>query len=396
MLKFTGLKIKIAVVLAVLFLSFFRPLDARGQEDAAGNPLEVRVFHQIHCLACAKLKHDVLPGLRQKYGSRVEWVFLDIGDKEHYETYLQLEKDLGKPIGTPTVVVGRRVLVGLAKNVDSLDKVIEEELALVQECPVPVSRGINILEHFKSFGPFAVIGAGLIDGVNPCAFTVIVFFISFLSIMGYKRREMFLIGAAYILAVFATYLAIGLGLFKAFYCLSAFFWLSKTLYFIVGGLSVFLGILAVRDYILYKKTGRTDDMALQLPQSIKNRIHAVVGRYYRQDPADRKKALGALLGSAFFVGFLISLLEAVCTGQLYLPTIVIVLKEGTLRSRALFYLLLYNLMFILPLLAVLALALLGTTSKDFEVFARKHLGLIKIAMAAVFLGLGAALWLGVF
>jgi hypothetical protein len=87
--------------------------------------------------------------------------------------------------------------------------------------------------------------------------------------MGYRRREMLLIGCAYILAVFLTYLAIGLGLFNILYKLDAIFWLSKALYFLVGALSILLGCLAVRDYLYYKKTGRTDDMALQLPRIVK-------------------------------------------------------------------------------------------------------------------------------
>jgi hypothetical protein len=296
-------------------------------------------------------------------------------------------------LGTPTVVVGRRVLVGLAQNADNLGSVIEEQLKGGQEEALPL-RGTSILEHFRSFGPLAVIGAGLVDGINPCAFTVIVFFVSFLSVMGYGRREMAVIGLAYILAVFLTYLAIGLGLFNIFYRLDAFYFLSRGLYFLVGTLSVFLGCLAVRDYIKYKKTGRTDDMALQLPGPVKRKIHALVGAYYRKTPQGRKKALRGLFVSALVVGFLISLLEAVCTGQLYLPTIVIVLKESSLRVRAMFYLVLYNLMFIIPLVGVLALALFGTTSRDFEAFAKKRLGLIKLVMAAVFLALGLALLSG--
>lgn len=380
------------LVIALFLLALALPANAAQQ----GSAVKVIVFHQPQCHACLKLIHIVLPPLQRKYGDKISLEFLDINDKKNYEIYLQLEKDLGKPLGTPTVVVGRRVIIGLAENVNGLDKVIEEELRSGQECPVPGTRGVSILEHFKSFGPLAVIGAGLVDGVNPCAFTVIIFFISFLTIMGYKRREMLLIGSAYIAAVFFTYLVIGLGLFRAFYCLNVFYWLSKALYVLVGALSVFLGVLALRDFSLYKKTGSAEGIALQLPAVIKKKIHDIVSRYYRQPSKDMKRAIGGLIVSALVVGFLISLLEAVCTGQLYLPTIVMVLKEGTLRSRAIFYLLLYNLMFILPLVAVLVLAFLGATSKDFEHFVKKHLGFIKLAMAAVFLALGAALLLGLF
>jgi hypothetical protein len=388
-------KTLIALVLGLwMALSFSGRLAAL--DVSAADAVEVKIFHQPHCGACVRLLHDVIPPLAEKFGSRVRWTYLDILEKENYAIFLQLEKDLGKKLGTPTTVVGKRVLIGLADNADHLESVIEDRLQGGGTETMLLHPGVNILEHFRSFGPLAVIGAGLVDGINPCAFTVIVFFVSFLSLMGYRRREMLLIGCAYILAVFLTYLAIGLGLFNVLYRLDAIFWLSKGLYFLVGALSVFLGCLAVRDYLYYKRTGRTDDMALQLPRIIKNKIHAIVGEYYRKGPGERGKATGGLFASALVVGFLISVLEAVCTGQLYLPTIVIVLKEGSMRVRALFYLFVYNFMFIIPLVIVLILALVGATSRDFEAFAKKRMGLIKLAMAAVFLGLGGALWSGLF
>jgi len=44
--------------------------------------------------------------------------------------------------------------------------------------------GIDLAEHFRSFKTLAIVVAGLIDGINPCAFTVIVFFVSFLAFQG--------------------------------------------------------------------------------------------------------------------------------------------------------------------------------------------------------------------
>ena len=169
---------------------------------------------------------------------------------------------------------------------------------------------------------------------------------------------------------------------------------SALLILVIGGLSLFLGSLAMNDYFRYKRTGETEGLALQLPKTIKNKIHSLVGTYYRKDTEGQRKALLGLFASALIIGFLVSLLEAVCTGQLYLPTIVFVLKEGSLRVRALLYLVIYNIMFVVPLIAVFLLALAGVSSKQLEAFGRRHLGIIKIAMAAVFFALGIALWLG--
>jgi hypothetical protein len=359
--------------------------------EAQEGPLVVRVFIDPHCSSCHRVMEDIIPPLARKYKDQVRWDYLDISKEDIYKQYISWELKLNRRLGTPTVIVGNRILVGMSESADHLDVYINEALSKRTPTIHLEGKGTDLLERFKSFGPLAVIMAGLIDGFNPCAFTVIVFFISFLTVMGYRRREMALIGMVYITAVFLTYLGLGFGLFNALYRLKGFFILSKALYGTIGVFSLALGVMALKDYVVYKRTGKTDEMALQLPRPVKDRIHAIVGAYYRKDPLSQERTLKGLVFSAMIVGFLISLLEAVCTGQMYLPTIVFVLKDPSLRLQALLYLVVYNVMFIIPLVVVLGLALLGATSKDFEAAARRNLGLIKLSMAALFFVLGALL-----
>jgi hypothetical protein len=223
---------------------------------------------------------------------------------------------------------------------------------------------------------------------------VIVFFISFLALQGYRKRELAAIGLTFIFSVFLTYLLVGLGIFNFLYRMKGFWVVTKGINLAVGGLSVILSGCALYDFFKFKRTQETDGLLLQLPKSVKNQIHAVIGMYYRKS---RNPELGAqpkmfrLVISALITGFLVSLLEAVCTGQLYLPTITFILKTTPLKLHAGFYLLLYNIMFVVPLLAVFLCALLGATSEDFARFLKRHLGAIKIAMALVFFALGAFL-----
>ncbi|MFA5351292.1 MAG: hypothetical protein WC357_08220, partial [Candidatus Omnitrophota bacterium] len=249
------------------------------------------------------------------------------------------------------------------------------------------------------FVPLSVIIAGLEDGINPCAFTVIVFFISFLSAQGYRKKELFFIGTAFILSVFLTYLCIGLGVFNFFYRFRGFWAITHLLNITIGLASILFGIFAVYDFIKFKKTGSTEQLILQLPKAVKERIHKVVGFFYRKSSQEKQQnsspGLGKLLASAFISGFLVSLLEAVCTGQVYLPTIAFVLKASSFKLQALGYLLLYNIMFIVPLITIFVFALMGTTSTQFSGFIKKHLGLIKIFMAVLFFILGLFLiWRG--
>ena len=102
---------------------------------------------------------------------------------------------------------------------------------------------------------------------------------------------------------------------------------------------------------------------------------------------EKHDSLWRLLLAALAVGFIVSLLEAVCTGQVYVPTVVLIMQDPALRLKATAYLLLYNLMFVMPLVAVFILALAGCESKAFNDFLKKHLGLTKILLCLVFLGL---------
>jgi hypothetical protein len=276
---------------------------------------------------------------------------------------------------------------------------------LEKEGPEKLDRltGIDLVRRFLSFGILTIVTAGLIDGINPCAFTVIVFFISFLAFQGYKKRELIIIGLSFISAVFLTYVLIGLGIFRFLYSLRHFYIVSKIIYYLIAFFCFIIGILAIYDLWLFKKTGKTEGMTLQLPQAVKNRIHAVIGLHYRKSQEEKlrgasgasEKHFARLIGSAFITGSLVSLLEAVCTGQLYLPTITFVLKNASLRLRALGYLLLYNLMFVVPLVIVLVSALFGATSENFSKFAMKHMIMVKLLMALIFFVLGFVILKGV-
>jgi len=257
------------------------------------------------------------------------------------------------------------------------------------------SSASDLVSRFQLIRPIGVISAGLIDGINPCAFTAIIFFISFLTLQGYARRQILAIGLSFILAVFITYCLIGVGLFNFLYKLKAY-WVVVKIVYIAGALLCFsLAGFAFYDFVRFNKTGQLQGLVLQLPRGLKERIQRIIGLHYRKDKdreaENRKSSTLRLIASAVIVGFFVSLFEAVCTGQVYLPTIVFVLKSTHLKLNALFYLLLYNLMFIFPLWIIMLLALLGVSSQQFSRLAQKNIGITKILMSVLFLGLGVFL-----
>lgn len=248
---------------------------------------------------------------------------------------------------------------------------------------------LDSVQRFLSFGLFTILTAGLIDGINPCAFSVLVFFISFLNFVGYRKKELLILGLTFIFSVFLTYVLIGFGLFKFIQAFEIFKVLSKVVYLAIASLAVVLGIFSIYDWYIYRKTKNTEALKLKLPNFIKLKIHKII----QDSSRDKKKKMAELAAAIFLSGFLVSLLESICTGQTYIPTIAYVLKTTPLRSLAVFYLLLYNLMFVLPLAAILIAALCGVTSEMFSKAAKSHLGKIKLLTALLFFLLGILLFL---
>jgi cytochrome c biogenesis protein CcdA/glutaredoxin len=342
-------------------------------------------FYSQSCHACHKVKQEVLPSIEKEFFDKIIIEYLDIADIRNYQRLLYIEEKYKYPkdLTTPAIFLEGEILVGYDKIRDNLKKTALLVLATKQSRPLDKLPGIDLAKRFLSFGLLAIILAGLVDGINPCAFTVIVFFISFLALQGYRKKELLAIGLSFIAAVFLTYVAIGLGVFRFLYALNKFYLISKIVYYAIAAFSFILGIFALYDLWVFKKTKKTEGLVLQLPQVLKKHIHSVIASQYRRTKTEN------LVLTAFGTGFLVSLLEAVCTGQLYLPTITFMLKDPTLRLRAFGYLIVYNLMFITPLLIIFLFALKGATSESFSKFLRAHLATVKLAMGILFIGLGA-------
>lgn len=353
------------------------------------------VFYSPTCHKCMQLKDELMPDIEKRFKDRILVEYRDISDIENYKLLLNLQERYGaKDIKNvlPVLCFEGHFLNGAGQIKKRLESFIAESLnEPVKEKTVLPS--IDLITRFKNLEPLTIISAGLIDGINPCAFTVIVFFISFLTVQGYRKKELIIIGLFFIFSVFLTYILVGIGIFGFLYHLRNFWLVAKIFNFCVGVFSIILGILALYDFFKFKKTGYTQGLLLQLPVSVKNQIHSIIGLHYRkskepQGQQQQRIIIFRLVLSALITGFMVSILEALCTGQVYLPTITLVLKTTHLKLQALGYLLLYNLMFILPLLVIFLFALWGVTSEQFAKVLKKHLLSVKILMAILFFGLG--------
>jgi len=350
--------------------------------------IHMAYFSKAGCPVCAQV-NDYLEEMQDLYPQLIitEFPIEDEGSKELSEW---LGQRYGVPeeqrLTTPMVFVGEDYLVGrdevVVENLRAvLDKYVSSGAEPTWEDFDPEQSGASIIERFRSLGVLTVVGAGLWDGLNPCAFATIVFFISYLAFLGRKGREILAVGAAFALGVFLTYLFVGLGLLKVLEQLPFLTTLSRWVYGLTALFCLALAVFSFLDYLKARR-GEFKEMTLRIPLRLRQRINRIV----REGAQAR-----AFVPVAFVTGFVVSIIELACTGQVYLPTIIFVMGMPEMQGQAFLYLLLYNLAFILPLVVVFGLAYFGTTSEQLGIFINRRTATIKLGTVLLFLVLAG--WL---
>ncbi len=350
--------------------------------------LELVYFYQYSCPKCARAEY-MLKALENQFPELTISRF-DAGKPENKKLaeafgikYKVAEKER---LVTPSVFIGGNFLIGEAVKYDTivslLEKTGDETIPWQQIQALQDEAHSSIINRFRSFGILGIIFAGLLDGINPCAFTTLGFFIAYLGILGIGGRRILAVALGFIVGVFVTYFAVGLGAYKLLAFLSPLKVVAKALIGITGGVVWVFAGLSIYDFFKARK-GKPEEMKLRLPDAIKKRIHASI----RENTWFGGYILGALLLGAF-----ISLLELVCTGQVYLPTIIFISGVPGLKTHALLYLILYNICFIVPLVIVFLIAYFGVFNLKTQVAFIERVPLVKALTAAFFFVLGGVLF----
>jgi thiol-disulfide isomerase/thioredoxin len=353
--------------------------------EPADKPIYLAYFEKAGCQECARTAYD-LRLVESEYPQLVVESFsMEEKDNQALNEWLSEKYEVPEEqrLSSPMIFVGQDVLIGEQATASNLLAAVSKYTATGAERTWtdfdPALATDSLIERFRSFGVLTVLGAGLIDGLNPCAFATLVFFISYLTFTGRRGRDILFVGASFALGVFLTYLLVGVGLLKVVQSLSFFTNLGRWVYLVTALLCVVLAAFTFRDFFK-ARGGQHAEMALKLPMSIRRRINRVI----RENAQVRAFVIMALV-----TGFVVSLLELACTGQVYLPTIMFVMSVPELAARAFFYLILYCVMFILPLIVVFALSYYGTSSEQLAGFVNRHTSTIKLLTGLVFVGLAA-------
>jgi cytochrome c biogenesis protein CcdA len=174
--------------------------------------------------------------------------------------------------------------------------------------------------------------AALIDSVNPCAFSILLLTVAFLLSIGKLRSNVLRIGSAYIAGLFFVYLLIGLGLLQTLHLFNTPHFMAS----VGAALLVLLGLINVTNEFV-----PAFPIKLAIPHAAHRRMAVLMER--------------ASVPTALALGGLVGVCEFPCTGGPYLMVL------GLLRDQATYYagvgyLLLYNVIFVSPLVLILLVA----------------------------------------
>jgi cytochrome c biogenesis protein CcdA len=198
---------------------------------------------------------------------------------------------------------------------------------------------------------WGILLAGLIDGINPCAISILLLFCSFM-VFSNKRKQIIISAICFIFGIFIANFTYGLGISFFYNILAGNVAVITGLYSIAILMCVVAIVLNTHDiFVQIKNVGEIKN---QLPTSWK----------YKMTEIAKKSVFSKFMIPATFAsGFLIGVIELACTGQIYYPTITYMINNHSLNPYYMFLLVCYNIMFILPLVVI---AILGMALKDPE------------------------------
>jgi cytochrome c biogenesis protein CcdA/thiol-disulfide isomerase/thioredoxin len=224
-----------------------------------------------------------------------------------------------------------------------------------------------------------VVGLALADSVNPCAISVLLLMLVAITTYNPKDRKQILFSAgAFILAVIVMYMIYGFLIIKAFQFLQSISFVKNYLYKGLGVIALILGMLEIKDFFKYKPGTVGTEMPMFLRPKVQNIISKITS------------PLGA-----FTLGLFVTLFLLPCTVGPY------VILGGMLSTldylKASPYLLLYNFIFIIPMIVIAFIVFFGTRNiEDISNWKDKNVRILHLVAGVLISLLGIVMILGLF
>ncbi len=362
----------IFIFLLILLLSLSPVLAQENETDE----ICIEFFYGIGCPHCGRVdpyidELEKNPNIHihrnEIYENRTNLLVL----LQYFENYDVPENQRG----IPAVFVSDVYYVGDKPILENLpDKIEELEEALCVAGKINatgVSGDTSPLGTLSTIPLLTVIGAALVDSINPCAIAVLLILLAGLMAIGSKKRAI-KAGLAFTLSIYIVYFLFGLGLFSALQITGLSFYFYK----VIGFLAIFIGLANLKDFFWYGK-----GFVMEIPRTWRPMLKKLL------------RSVTSVWG-AFLMGFLVCLFELPCTGGPYLFVLGL-LAQKTTQMQAIPILLLYNLFFILPLIIIILAVKYGLTSVEkTDEWKERNIKKLHLVAGIVMLVLGVLVFSG--
>jgi len=209
-----------------------------------------------------------------------------------------------------------------------------------------------------------VVATALVDAINPCAIGVLILLIS-IMIAFKSKKDMLFYGFLYIASVFVTYILAGFGIL--YFLSSVPLYISEYISIVVGALIIIAGLIEIKDFFWYGK-----GITLAIPPERAKQIH--------------KMTKNITLPGVIFLGIFVAGVELPCTGAPYLA--ILLLLSQNFDFAALLMLILYNLIFISPLIVILLMVNFGFKIQNIKRWKQGNRAYMRLVTGIVLIFLG--------
>jgi cytochrome c biogenesis protein CcdA len=240
-----------------------------------------------------------------------------------------------------------------------------------------VSGGGACVEPRQELTLVKILSLAAVDAVNPCEIAVLtMILIAILTADPKNRKKVLLAGLAFSLAIVLMYLVYGLVIIKFFQVVQTLKGIGTVIFKVLAVLAILLGIFNIRDFVRYRPGGFLTEMPIFLRPKAKKLI-----------------ATATSVKGAFVIGLLVTLFLIPCTMGPYF------IAGGLLSSlellKTLPWLVLYNLVFILPMVIITLVVYFGfTTVENVSGWKERNIRYLHLIAGIILVLLGIAMILG--
>lgn len=378
----------------ILLLSLLSsPVHGEEIKVNADKPITIDMvyFYVNICESCTDAKEQINAFIHEiddanlNIGTRFITYNLSYYNGPEYDTYQAYLDHYQLPLlttTTPILFVGdtyfqgeAAINEGLTQLLLSLQEGARPETPILDTSKTPSNQ---LETTFEGFNLLKMFGIGLINGLNPCSFSMLLLLISVIMIKGVPIIRL---GLTFLMGKFLAFILLGTILYQTLGRLNDTGYLFYTKV-IVGLFVIFLALLNLYDFYMSQQEAY-GKIKNQLPSRLRQVNHRLI---HRLTSSEKRHWLFV---SMFLLGVILAGSEFLCTGQIYMITINYMIQTASALSlTAIGYLIVYSLGFILP--PAIALVIVAKTDELFSVseFIREKMPLIKLVTAITLLILG--------